>query len=156
MNDLDDELRQFDADYFLIANYQQILDHHIFTMPRLLTINFHPSPLPRYAGLRPHYWMWRYGERKGGVTAINLNKIIDGGDIVDQITFPLNGNESEKQLKDIHFTQSVKLLLLILDRMPNLDTTQFKHQDLSLRTYFSAQKYKLDNPQNQAYPYPME
>ena len=113
-------------------------------MPRRFSINFHPSPLPRYAGLRPHYWMWKFGEWKGGVTAINLDQIIDGGDIVDQITFPLEGNESEQQLKDIHFLQSVELLHRILERMPNLDTTQFKHQDLSRRTYFSAQEYKID------------
>ena len=42
VNDLDSELRQYDADFFLIANYQQILDNHIFTMPRRFSINFHP------------------------------------------------------------------------------------------------------------------
>src|SRR5207302_8114720 len=50
-------LRPLNADYFIIANYQQILGRPIFELPQELTINFHPSPLPRYAGLRPFFWM---------------------------------------------------------------------------------------------------
>src|SRR5262245_6952228 len=57
-------LAVFDADYFIIANYQQILARQVFDLPRRFTINFHPSLLPAYAGLWPFFWMAQNHERE--------------------------------------------------------------------------------------------
>ena len=132
------ELRDLAADYFVVANFHQILEQHIFALPRRFAINFHPSPLPRYAGLRPFYWMAKFGETQGGVTAIALDERIDGGDIVAQELFPLGGHESEAELREIHFRASFELLKQLLGRLDQLERASFVAQDLSRRTYFGA------------------
>ena len=59
-----DELSDFNPDYILIANYQKIFKKNLIELPKLKTLNFHPSPLPRYAGLAPFFWMSLNGEKK--------------------------------------------------------------------------------------------
>ena len=58
-----DELSDFNPDYILIANYQKIFKKNLIELPKLKTLNFHPSPLPRYAGLAPFFWMSLNGEK---------------------------------------------------------------------------------------------
>ena len=135
------ELTSLDADYYIVANYQQILARRIFELPHRFAINFHPTPLPRYAGLHPFFWMRRFNERRSGVSAIAVDELIDGGDIILQELFPLEGHESEQELRDIHFNASYRLLRRLLDRLPNLKPSEFRKQDLSKRTYFSAADY---------------
>jgi methionyl-tRNA formyltransferase len=134
-------LRPLNADYFIIANYQQILGRPIFELPRELTINFHPSPLPRYAGLRPFFWMARNRETRGGVAAIRVNEIIDGGDIIEEIPITLRGDEDEQEIRAIHFEKSLELLSAVVRRFGNFDRKTFRPQDLSQRSYFSHNDY---------------
>ena len=136
-------LELFDADCFLVANYQQILPREVFELPTRSTLNFHPSLLPAYAGLWPFFWMARNHETKSGVSVIAVNEIIDAGDIVDQIPIKLHGNEIEDQLRAIHFTASLTLLKRVIDRLPTLRTEEFQKQDLSKRSYYGKKDYLL-------------
>jgi methionyl-tRNA formyltransferase len=136
VNAAEPELRALAADYFLVANYHQILEPRIVALPRRFAINFHPSPLPRYAGLRPFYWMAKRGETQGGVSAIAIDQRIDGGDLIAQELFPLAGHESEAELREIHFEASYDLLRKLLARLDGLERADFTPQDLSRRTYF--------------------
>jgi methionyl-tRNA formyltransferase len=136
-------LAVFDADYFIIANYQQILARQVFDLPRRFTINFHPSLLPAYAGLWPFFWMAQNHERESGVSAIAINEIIDGGDIVEQIPIRLCGDESEDELRTIHFRESLNLLKNIIGRLHTLRSEEFLKQDFSKRSYYSKKDYDL-------------
>lgn len=49
------ELSRYHADYNIVANYQKIFDEKLINLPNYMTLNFHPSPLPRYAGLAPFF-----------------------------------------------------------------------------------------------------
>jgi methionyl-tRNA formyltransferase len=51
-------------------------------MPRLKTINLHPSLLPEYRGAAPIQWAIINGETKTGVTGQLINERMDAGDIV--------------------------------------------------------------------------
>ena len=55
-----------------------------------LAINYHPAPLPRFAGLNPFSWALLHGETRYGVTWHVLTPKIDAGDIVAQAHFPIN------------------------------------------------------------------
>jgi methionyl-tRNA formyltransferase len=136
-------IARFDADFFIIANYQQILARWIFNLPRKFTLNFHPSLLPAYAGLWPFFWMARNHETESGVSVIAVNETIDAGDIVEQIPITLRGDETQAELRTIHFTASIMLLKKVIERLPTLRAEEFRKQDLSKRSYYSKRDYLL-------------
>ncbi|MBQ3410805.1 MAG: methionyl-tRNA formyltransferase [Bacillus sp. (in: Bacteria)] len=132
-------LKNYNADYFIIANYQKILKEDILSIPKEDTINFHPSPLPRYAGLAPFFWMAKNGEKEGGVSCIQVVPEIDAGPILAQMPVVMSGTETSLEIREIHFKQSIILLKQVLQKIKNNDFTS-KLQLLSNRTYYSQPK----------------
>ena len=143
VNQAAQRLASFEADFFIIANYQQILSRRIFKLPKRFTLNFHPSLLPEYAGLWPFFWMARNHERHSGVSAIAINEIIDAGDIVEQTIINLRGDESEVELRTIHFGESLTLLRNVIGRLHTLRSEEFQKQDFSKRSYYSRRDFAL-------------
>ena len=54
---------------------------------------FHYSPLPRYRGSAPLVWQIINGEKSLGVSFFVLSEGLDDGDIIDQRSFTLTGDE---------------------------------------------------------------
>jgi len=129
------ELYSLEVDYFIIVNYQQIFKEELLSIPCYGTINFHPSPLPRYAGLDPFFWMAKNGEKAGGVSAIMVNTIIDGGPLVAQMPIAMSGKETALEIRNLHLEKSMELLRVVLRKLIDgkLDVVQ---QYLSQRTYY--------------------
>lgn len=129
------ELRALEPDFFLVGNYQKLLRTPVLQLPRVDTINFHPSPLPKYAGLAPFYWMAAAGETDGGVSAIRMNEALDDGPIVAQQLLRLSGDEPEREIRDRHFEASWRLFDLVL---PTLVDRSYRtvEQNTQERTYF--------------------
>ncbi|MBR3209643.1 MAG: methionyl-tRNA formyltransferase, partial [Bacilli bacterium] len=111
----------------------------ILSIPKEDTINFHPSPLPRYAGLAPFFWMAKNGEKEGGVSCIQVVPEIDAGPILAQMPVVMSGTETSLEIREIHFKQSIILLKQVLQKIKNKDFTS-KLQLLSDRTYYSQPK----------------
>jgi len=130
-------LKLLNPDYFFIANYQKILDKSVFNIPNKMTIVFHPSQLPKYAGLAPFFWMAKKAETESGVSAIKIAERIDAGEIIHQIPITLKGNETSIKIRQIHFKKSVELLELVLEKI-RLDSIVLMKQNLKERTYFGA------------------
>lgn len=129
------ELAYLEADYFLIANYQQIFKADLLAVPGVATVNFHPSPLPRYAGLAPFFWMAKNGEREGGVSALLVTEQIDAGPLVLQTPVVLSGTETAIEIRRRHFEASVKLLKELVPRLVSRDLEAVE-QDPLKRTYY--------------------
>lgn len=91
------ELTQFIAalepDLLWIADYRYLLPTAVLAMPRLGTINLHPSLLPRYRGRAPVNWAILHGETHLGLTAHFVDEGMDSGDIVGQRSFELTRDE---------------------------------------------------------------
>lgn len=102
---------------------------------RMGALNFHPSPLPRYAGLAPFYWMSENHETQGGVSAVRTTAGLDEGPLVAQQLLALTGGETAREIRDMHFAASWRLFDLVL---PTLLDRSYRtwDQDLSKRTYF--------------------
>ncbi|BCB38808.1 methionyl-tRNA formyltransferase [Bacillus cereus] len=132
-------LKTYAADYFIIANYQKILKEAMLSIPKEDTINFHPSPLPRYAGLAPFFWMAKNGEKSGGVSCIQVVPEIDAGPILAQMPVVMSGTETALEIRNIHFKQSIILLKQVLPKIKNKNFTS-QSQILSNRTYYGQPK----------------
>jgi methionyl-tRNA formyltransferase len=131
------ELRSLRPDYFVVANYQQILRETLLAVPKVDTVNFHPSPLPRYAGLAPFYWMSVNHETLGGVSAVKMTRGLDDGPIIAQQLLRLTGRETPEQIRASHFEASWRLFDLVL---PTLIDRSYccVAQNMRLRTYYSS------------------
>lgn len=123
-------------DYFIVGNYQQFLPRRIREIPRRFPLNFHVSPLPKYAGLTPWRWMRYNGESEGGVVAALTTAVVDGGEIIDRVPVPIDPGWSEIQIRDAHFAAAYSLLDRLLDELPMLRVEDFQPQDLRYRTYY--------------------
>lgn len=130
-------LTELAPDYLLIANFQQILREPVLAVPRHAVVNFHPGPLPRYAGLAPFFWMARNGERDAGVTALITTPGIDDGPVLAQRPVALTGTEGAGEIRDRLFGESRHLLHEVIPRLVRGDLTAAA-QDMDSRSYFSA------------------
>lgn len=141
-----DELSSLSPDFSFIANYQQIFEERLLGLPAETTINFHPSPLPRYAGRAPFFWMAKNGETDGGVSAIETVPEIDSGPIVKQRPVALDGTESAREIRDRHFEESERLLDDVIELVIRRELDSVP-QDLTKRTYYgtvSESDYHID------------
>ncbi|MCS0602953.1 formyl transferase [Streptomyces sp. LP11] len=141
-----ERVRQLAPDYLIVGNFQRILKPRLLATPKVTCVNFHPSPLPRYAGLAPFYWMVRNGETDGAVTAIEMAPGLDTGAIIAQHRTPLTGRETALELRTVQERANV---LMLLDLIPQLVERSFPRvpQDPAGRSYFSRpgeDDYRLD------------
>lgn len=132
-----DALQRLAPDYLLIANFQQILREPVLAIPKKAVVNFHPGPLPRYAGLAPFFWMALNGERDAGVSALITTPGIDDGPVLAQRPVALDGIETAGQIRDRLFNESRELLHEVIPRLARGDLAAAP-QDLSRRSYFSG------------------
>ncbi|WMX44089.1 methionyl-tRNA formyltransferase [Streptomyces roseicoloratus] len=130
-----EELEGYGADYFVVANFQQILRERLLSVPRVTAVNFHPSPLPAFAGLSPFYWMIREGATESAVSAIEMAPVLDSGDLIMQHQVPLTGNETAIELRTAQERANV---LMLLELIPQLVDRSYRPipQDPSRRSYF--------------------
>lgn len=77
-----DAIREIDYDIALVASFGQILSEEFLN--HRLTINVHPSLLPKYRGATPIQSAILNGDSETGVTIMKLVKEVDAGDILLQ------------------------------------------------------------------------
>lgn len=128
-------LTAFAPDIIVLANYQLKVHDKITKLARRIAVNFHPSPLPRFAGLAPFFWMARNGETEAGVSCCLVSDKIDGGNIVHQMRVSLTGEETAGEIREKLFSASFRQVITVFDMIRNgsVDTVP---QDISKRTYF--------------------
>lgn len=76
------ELKQYEADIYIIAAFGQILSQEILDIPPYGSINIHASLLPKYRGASPIQHVIIEGEEKTGVTIMQMDAGIDTGDML--------------------------------------------------------------------------
>lgn len=79
-----DEFIALNADLAILAFVTQIVPPQVFSVPRLGSICFHPSLLPKYRGASAINWALIKGEAVTGLTLFWVDKGIDTGPILLQ------------------------------------------------------------------------
>ena len=79
-----DEFASYNADLAILAFVTQIVPPQVFSVPRLGSICFHPSLLPKYRGASAINWALINGETKTGLTLFWVDQGIDTGPILLQ------------------------------------------------------------------------
>jgi methionyl-tRNA formyltransferase len=82
-------LKQSDADVFVVVAYGQILSSKILNIPKLGCINVHGSILPKYRGAAPIQWCLHNGEPETGITSMLMDVGMDTGAMLLKATTPI-------------------------------------------------------------------
>jgi methionyl-tRNA formyltransferase len=92
------EFEDLDADLGVLAYVTQIVPPSVFGVPRLGSICFHPSILPKYRGGSAIPWQIIKGETRGGVTVFWVDPGIDTGPILLQREAPIGPDDTAASL----------------------------------------------------------
>jgi methionyl-tRNA formyltransferase len=87
-----------DADLAVLAYVTQIVPESVFRVPRLGSICFHPSLLPKYRGGSAIPWQLIKGETQSGVTVFWVDPGIDTGPVLLQKRAPIDPDDTAATL----------------------------------------------------------
>ena len=122
-------LRGYQADIFVVAAFGQILSEEILTMPKYGCINIHASLLPKYRGAGPIQWAIIDGEKKTGVTIMQMEKGLDTGDMLLQTEVEITSRETADTLHDKLAAAGARLIVEALPKIEAGQVTPRKQND---------------------------
>lgn len=126
-------LKEYDADVFVVAAYGQILSKEVLEMPRYGCINIHGSILPRHRGAAPMQRAIEDGDERTGITLMAMDEGLDTGDIIEIKDFEI-GDMNLEELSDKMSNLGGEMIVGLLDRLGREDIPRRK-QDDSKSTY---------------------
>ncbi len=94
------ELKKYEADIFVVAAFGQIISQEILDMPKYGCVNIHASLLPKYRGASPIQRVILDGEKKTGVTIMQMDAGIDTGDMLYKIETDITEDDTFETLHD--------------------------------------------------------
>jgi methionyl-tRNA formyltransferase len=83
----------------IVINSWWILPKKVIEAPKYGTINIHPSKLPQYRGSVPTLWSLKNGDKTSAITFMKLDAGMDTGNIIAQLTFPIDKNDNAIDLE---------------------------------------------------------
>lgn len=111
-----DAMAELDADVFVVVAFR-ILPKKLYSLPKYGSINVHASLLPKYRGAAPINHALLNGESETGLTSFFLTKQVDGGDVIDQVSTPIDPDENYSSLYARLSEMSGPFLLDTLDKI---------------------------------------
>ena len=93
------KLLKLNPDIMIVASWSEKLEKSTYDMPKLATINIHPSLLPKYRGPNPYIQVIKNREKKSGVTLHLVDDGFDTGAILDQREVKVLSSDTGKELK---------------------------------------------------------
>lgn len=131
------ELEKFAPDIIVVAAYGKILPKAVLDMPKYGCINVHGSILPKYRGAAPIQWAVINGEKRSGVTIMQMAEGLDTGDMLLVRETEIGTDETAGELFD-------RIALLgadaLMEALENIDSLTPVRQDDSLACWASPLK----------------
>ena len=93
------KLITLNPDIVLVGSWSEKFEKTTFDIPKIATINAHPSLLPKYRGPNPYFWTIRNCETESGITFHLMDKGFDTGAILAQEKIKISPSETGKSLK---------------------------------------------------------
>jgi methionyl-tRNA formyltransferase len=122
------DLRELNADLFVVAAYGQYIPQPVLALPQHGAINLHPSLLPEYRGSSPIQWAVANGDTGTGVTILYVSRKMDAGDIILQRAVPIAPDDTAATLEPVLAAAGAELLMEAVEQIRN-GTVQRRPQD---------------------------
>lgn len=130
------EILKLNADIVLVGTWGEKIKKNIINLPKIATINVHPSLLPKYRGPNPYLQAIKNMEKESGVTFHLMDENFDTGAILHQKKVEIQTNETGEELR-----QKVTVLARegVIELIKKLDEEIIIPvvQDENKATYFS-------------------
>lgn len=138
------QMNEFDADLGIIYG-TNIIRENVFSIPKLGSINLHQGLAPYYRGGPPVFWELFNDEPEVGITVHFVAPAVDTGDIIHQVTVPLNydekyGTDHEAFIEDYRVGLKIRSMELVEEAVKMIadGTFERRKQDTSL-----GKRYRL-------------
>lgn len=96
--ELDAALRDHEVDFVACAGFMRVLTPWFVDRWAGRLINIHPSLLPKYKGLHTHRRALEAGDAQAGASVHWVVSEVDGGDVIDAETIPIEPSDTEDTL----------------------------------------------------------
>ena len=93
-------LKRVGADLICLAGYNLLVSGLFVDAFPDRVLNIHPSLLPSFPGLKPHWQAVTYGVKISGVTVHLVDKGVDTGPVVAQCAVPVSPEDTPESLAD--------------------------------------------------------
>ena len=94
------ELLKLNPDIILVGSWGEKFEKATYDIPKIATINAHPSLLPKYRGPNPYFWNIKNQEDISGVTFHLMADGYDTGAILAQEEVKIYPSDTGKSLKE--------------------------------------------------------
>ncbi len=108
-----------EPELFVVVNYGRKLTKEILDIPKIYSINLHPSLLPKYRGPAPINWVLIQGEKKTGVSIIKIGEKIDAGELIYQKKVEIKEGENAGELSERLAEEGAVALLKAIELIEN-------------------------------------
>lgn len=131
-------------DYLFSIINGSILPAHLLSLASKMSINYHNSLLPRYAGAHAPAWAILNNESSHGITWHIMSENIDAGDILKQSSIKIDAHETGLSLSVKCYQHALSTFDdLIVDLASH--TISSKPQNLNNRTYYDFNQKPIGN-----------
>lgn len=137
-----EELKKYPADIYIVAAFGQLLSQEILDIPEFGCLNIHASLLPKYRGASPIQRVIIDGEKKTGVTIMQMNAGLDTGDMLYKKEVDISDEDTFETLHDKLMIVGGEAVTEALDLLEGGELVPEK-QDDSLSCYASLIKKEM-------------
>lgn len=108
------QLKALDADLMVVTAYGLLLPPDVLQMPKLGCINIHASLLPRWRGAAPIQRAILAGDKKTGITIMQMDAGLDTGDILAVAECEIAADDTGSSLHDRLMVLGAQTLIAVL------------------------------------------
>jgi methionyl-tRNA formyltransferase len=137
-------LRRYEPDLLLCVGFPWKIPENALEVPRLGSINGHPSLLPRYRGPSPVSWAIRNGEPEIGYTFHRMDPELDTGAILAQGSVTLADEHSWEEIETKLVAVVMSLLPETLARVERADPGDSQEGEGSYFSFFGQDYVWID------------
>lgn len=141
LNSINELKKPFDYLFSIVNDI--ILPESVIHAPQRYAINYHNSPLPKYAGLYATSWAIMNNETEHAISWHIIESEIDAGDIVKQCFFPIEEHDTALSLNLKCYETAIESFSTLIDELTS-KTEHRTQQNLTCRSYYGL-KNKPDH-----------
>ncbi|MCX6265965.1 MAG: amino acid adenylation domain-containing protein [Bacteroidetes bacterium] len=122
------------VDYIFSISNSIILKKEFISLAKIMAVNYHDAPLPRYAGMYATNWAIMNGEETHGIAWHKITDKVDAGDIVESCFFEIEADETAFSLNTKCFDAAIDSFEKLVNSIHS-GSVCTSAQNLSERTY---------------------
>ena len=123
------------VDMIIVGTWKEKLSPQTYNIPKIATVNLHPSLLPKYRGPNPYMQTILHDEKFSGLTIHLVDNSYDNGAILKQTKIPIFKTDTSKELRERTLREVRPLVCELLNDLNERILTPVK-QDERQASYF--------------------